>query len=66
MSEATLQKISGDLDFLKDRIARIETEVEEINLDLHRKVKPEYADKLKAIDKGKFLSEKEFEKELAE
>ncbi len=66
MSEAALAKISEDLDFLKGRIEKIESDVEEISLDLHRKVKSEYVEKLKAIDKGKFLTEKEFEKELAD
>lgn len=51
---ATLQKIS-----------RFETDVEEINLDLHSRVKPEYLEKLKQIDKQEFLTEEEFEKELA-
>lgn len=67
MSEsATLQKISDDLDFLKEKISRIETDVEEINLDLHRNVNPDYIKKLRKIDKGKFLTEEEFEKEMAE
>ncbi len=52
---ATLQKIS-----------RIGTDVEEINLDFHNRVKPEYLEKLKQIDNQQFLTEKEFEKELAE
>ncbi len=66
MSEAALAKISEDLDFLKNRMAKIETTIEEIDLDFHRKVKTEYVEKLKKIDAGKFLSEQAFEKELAE
>tara|TARA_Y100000310_G_scaffold265119_1_gene275998 strand:+ start:96 stop:308 length:213 start_codon:yes stop_codon:yes gene_type:complete len=67
MSDATtLQKISEDLDFLKEKIGKIEGDVEEINLDLHRRVKPSYLEKLKKIDEGKFLSEEEFEREIAE
>ncbi len=62
---ATLQKISADLDFLKEKISRIEIDVEEINLDLHSRVKPEHLEKLKQIDKQEFLTEEEFEKELA-
>jgi len=63
---ATLQKISDDLDFLKEKIVRIENDVEEINFDLHRDVKSEYLKKLKKIDKGKFIGEDEFKKEMAE
>ncbi|MEA2003617.1 MAG: hypothetical protein U9O53_01510 [archaeon] len=63
---ATLQKISDDLDFLKEKIVRIENDVEEINLDLHKNVKSEYLKKLKKIDKGKFISEDEFKKEMAD
>ncbi len=63
---ATLQKISDDLDFLKEKIVRIENDVEEINLDLHKNVKSEYLKKLKKIDKGKFINEDDFKKEMAD
>lgn len=61
---AVMYKISEDLDFLKERIMRIEENVEEINFDLHNDVKPEYLQKLRRIDQGKFLTEEEFEKEM--
>ena len=65
MSDATtLQKISEDLDFLKEKIGKIEGDVEEINLYFHRRVKPSYLEKLKKIDEGKFLSEEEFETKI--
>ena len=45
----TLKKISDDLDFLKKKVVQIESDVEEINLDIHRRVKPEYLQKLNKI-----------------
>jgi len=60
-----LEKIADDVSFLKDRIIHIEEELNEINNELHE-VRPEYAEKLKRIDKGKFLTREEFEKELEE
>ncbi|NQE52236.1 hypothetical protein C5S29_01485 [ANME-1 cluster archaeon GoMg3.2] len=60
-----LEKIADDVSFLKDRIIRIEEELNEINSELHE-VRPEYMEKLKRIDKGKFLTREEFEKELEE
>ena len=65
MSEAALiQRVSDDLTFLKERIIKIEEDVEEISSDLHRKVKPEYFQKLNKIDAGRFLTEAEFEREM--
>ncbi len=43
---------------------RIEENVTEITSDIHHDVKPEYLQKLKRIDQGKFLTEEEFEQEL--
>jgi hypothetical protein len=60
-----LEKIADDVSFLKDRTIRIEEELNEINNELHE-VRPEYAEKLKRIDKEKFLTREEFEKELEE
>ena len=34
------------------------------SLDFHKEVRPEYFHRLKKIEKGKFLNEKEFEKEM--
>ena len=62
----TMQKIAEDLDFLKEKVVRIEASIEEITIDLHERVKPEYLQKLKLIDAGKFLSEEEFEQAMAE
>lgn len=64
MSETVIdQRIMDDLAFLKEKIIRIEMEVSEINDDLHQ-IRPDYLEKLKKIDKGKFISRAEFEKEL--
>ncbi len=62
----TIQKIAEDLDFLKEKVVRIEAGIEEITVDLHGMVKLEYLQKLKRIDAGKFLSEEEFERAMAE
>ena len=42
---------------------KIEQEISEINTDLHE-VRPEYIEKLKKIDQGRFFSREELEKEL--
>ncbi len=64
MSETVIdQRIMDDLAFLKEKIIRIELEVSEINDDLHQ-IRPDYLEKLKRIDKGKFISRADFEKEL--
>lgn len=66
MSEAILsQRIIDDLDFLKKKVLKIELEISEINDDLHE-VKPDYLIKLEKIDKGRFISRKDFEKELVD
>lgn len=57
------QRIMDDLSFLKEKILKIEMDVSEINDDLHQ-VRPEYLEKLKKIDKGKFISRAELEREL--
>ena len=57
------QRIMDDLSFLKENILKIEMDVSEINDDLHQ-VRPEYLEKLKKIDKGKFISRAELEREL--
>ncbi|MCZ7382726.1 MAG: hypothetical protein O8C64_14295 [Candidatus Methanoperedens sp.] len=64
MSEAVFdRRIIDDLAFLKEKILRIEIEVSEINDDLHQ-IRPDYLEKLKKIDKGKFISRADFEKKL--
>ncbi len=60
-SEILLKQIAQNVAVIKKRITQIEADIED--LDKHD-VKPEYAKKLKDIDEGIFLSEKEFEKEL--
>ena len=57
------QHIMDELTFLKEKILKIEMDVSEINDDLHQ-VRPEYVKKLKNIDKGKFISRAELEREL--
>jgi hypothetical protein len=64
MSEAVIdQRILDDQAFLKEKILRIEMEVSEINDDFHQ-IRPDYLEKLDKIDKGRFISRAEFEKEL--
>ncbi|CAG0994247.1 MAG: hypothetical protein MPEBLZ_00079 [Candidatus Methanoperedens nitroreducens] len=66
MSEAILnQRILDELTFMKEKILKIEIQINEINDDLHQ-VRPDYLIRLKKIDQGKFISRKDFEKELAD
>lgn len=65
MEAQLLKQIAQDVMEIKQRVTRLETTMEEIDIDLHD-IKPEYLQKLKKIDEGKFLSEDEFEKELEE
>ena len=48
------------LSMVYQKLQSIEAEVKEINEDLHR-VRPEFADKLKTIEKGKFHTFKTIE-----
>jgi len=51
MSEVEmLKEIMTDLNFLKERITRIEVTVNEIDKDLHSKPNPEYLKKLDQIE----------------
>ncbi len=64
MSETVFNhQILNELAFLKEKILKIETEVSEINDDIHQ-VRPEYLEKLKKIDQSKFISRAELEREL--
>ncbi len=66
MSEAILnQRILDELTFMKEKILKIEIQINEINDDLHQ-VRPDYLIRLEKIDQGKFISRKDFEKELAD
>jgi hypothetical protein len=51
MSEAQiLNEIKTDLNFIKEKMARIEVTVNEIDKDLHSKPNPEYIKKLDQIE----------------
>jgi hypothetical protein len=63
MEAKVLEQIARDVSEVKQKIGLIEQELSEICEDLHE-VKPEYLEKLKRIDGGKFLSREEFEKTL--
>lgn len=60
-----LKRMAEDISFLKQKVIHIEEELTDISNYLHI-VRPEYVEKLKKIDQGKFLSREEFEKELGE
>ncbi len=64
-NELLLEKIAKDMNVLKIKLSKIEADVEEINTDLHE-VRPEYIEKLKKIQKGRYFSRKEFEKALSD
>ena len=65
MQENLLVQISDDLSFLKKKILSIEQRVEEIDDDLHE-LRPEYREKLKKIEAGKFQSYKTYKKRYLE
>lgn len=60
-----LKKIVNDMDFIKKELFGIKEEIEDLK-DIELEVRPEYLKKLKEIEKGEFLSRKEFEKEMAQ
>ena len=69
MSEVEmLKEIMIDLNFLKERIARIEVTVNEIDKDLHSKPNPEYLKKLEQIEnedsKVRFKNMDEFDRQF--
>lgn len=52
MSDAdALDDIKNDLNFLKEKISRMEITINEIDGDMHRKFNPRYAKKLENIEK---------------
>lgn len=69
MSEVEmLKEIMIDLNFLKERIVRIEVTVNEIDKDLHSKPNPEYLKKLEQIEnedsKVRFKNMDEFDRQF--
>lgn len=54
-----MENLAKDLRFIKDQILEIKTDVSELNEDLHV-VRPEYIQKLKKIQRGKFIRVKNF------
>ena len=61
MEEMILKEIQD----MKRDIIEVKIIVKELGYDL-QEIRPEYAKKLKKIDRGKFLSRKEFENALRE
>jgi len=59
----TLQQIHRDLLALSQEVKQIRTGIDDLR-DVESKVRPEYLRKIKEIEKGKFLSREELEKEL--
>ncbi len=58
-----LKQVATDIELLKEKVDKIEASLDEIDDDLHE-VKPEYLEKLKNIESGKFVSKKDFEKKF--
>ena len=58
-----LKQVAIDIEFLKEKVETIAASLEEIDEDLHE-VRPEYLEKLAKIEKGKFITKQELEKEL--
>lgn len=61
----TLEQIHEDILFLKREIEEVKEGIDDIK-DIELEVKPEYLEKLKQIEKGKFLSRNELKKILGE
>lgn len=54
-----MEKLAKDVRFIKDQILEIKIDVSELTEDLHV-VRPEYIRKLNKIQKGKFITVKNF------
>ncbi len=59
-----LKKLSEDMHFLKNKIARLEIAVGEIDSDIHREVNPAYLRKLRTIEREGTITKREFEKKF--
>lgn len=64
METITLEKVNQNILNLHKEITEIKEEIQDLK-DFELEVKPEYLEKLDKIEKGRFLSRKEFEKEMA-
>jgi len=53
MSETLLQQIADDVRLMRQEITELKEEVNDLR-DVEPEVRPEYLDKLKKIDSGKF------------
>ena len=58
-----LKQVAADMETLKEKVDNIAASLDEIDEDLHE-VRLEYLEKLANIEKGKFITKKELEKEL--
>ncbi len=65
MGNVTLEMMHKDLESLKKEMVGIKEDINELR-DIELEVRPEYLEKLNKIEKGKFLSRKDFEKEMAD
>jgi len=63
VSTDLLKQIAEDMRFLKNEMVEIKGEISELK-DIELEVKPEYLKKLNKIEKGKFLSREELDKEV--
>ena len=52
MAEIILKQIAKDLEFVKERVIDIESELADLSSELHE-IKPEYIEKIQKIEKGK-------------
>ncbi len=58
-----LKQIADDVATIKNKVAKLEMSIDEIDADLHE-VKPAYIKKLKQIEKEGIISQAEFEKKF--
>ncbi len=70
MAETELiRKMADDVASLKEQMSRIEIAINEIDMDIHKEVNPQYLKKLEKIQKQKgikFKSAEEFEAYFSE
>ena len=64
MATVTLEQVHKDILKLHREIVEIKEEISDLR-DVELKVRPEYVEKLEQIEKGRFLSREEFEKEMS-
>lgn len=64
MKNVTLEQVNSNILNLYREVVEIREEIKDLR-DVELEVRPKYLEKLDRIEKGRFLSREEFEKEVA-